>query len=594
MDESELNAEIDLVRQGRLSRRAFVARMARLGLSAPLASLMLMHAGIAQPRPATPYAPTRRGGGGVLKMLLWQGPTLLNPHFATGTKDQEGARIFYEPLARWDGEGNLLPVLAAEIPNRENGGLAADGRSVTWKLKPGVSWHDGAPFTADDVIFNWQYATDPASPTFTAGAFQDLRLEKMDAHTVRVLFAEPSPFWPGTYCTVALIPRHVFAPHMGAKAQQAPANLSPVGTGPYRFVEFKPGDLIRAEINPNYHASNRPHFDSVEMKGGGEAVSAARAVLQTGEYDYAWNIAVEDEILRRMEAVGKGRVVFAPGGTAEAIYLNHADPNTEIDGERSSPTSSHPLFRDPVLRRAMALLVDRQGIQDYIWGRGGVATANFINNPTRFRSPNMKLEFNIDKANAQLDAAGYRRGADGVREKDGRRLRFVFQTSISAPRQKAQAIVKQAAQKAGIEIELKAVVASVFFSSDIANPDTFQKFYADLEMFAVDQGPPDPWRLLQCFSSSEISSKATQWQGINRNRWRSAEYDQLSHAAATELDPVKRAALLIRMNDLVCSDGYVIPLLYRPAVTALRQGLVAPMTGWDNDMSSLAEWHRQS
>ena len=409
-----------------------------------------------------------------------------------------------------------------------------------------------------------------------------------------MVFAEPAPFWPGTYCTVQFIPRHVFAPYMGAKAQQAPANLKPVGTGPYRFVEFKPGDLVRGELNPNYHAPNRPHFDTVEMKGGGDSVSAARAVLQTGDYDYAWSIAVEDEILRRMERGGKGRVEFTAGGTAEAIYLNYADPVAEVDGERASPQSRHPLFSDPALRKALALLVDRQGVQDFIWGRAGVATANFINNPPRFRSPNMKFEFNVDKANAVLDAAGYRRGADGVREKGGRRLRFVFQTSINGPRQKAQAIVKQAAQKAGIEVELKAVVASVFFSSDVANPDTFQKFFADLEMYAADQGGPDPWRLLQCFVSWEIASKATQWQGINRNRWRSGEYDQLSHAAAIELDPIKRAALLIRMNDLVCSDGYVIPLLYRPSVTALGSKLVAPLSGWDNDMSSLPDWYRRA
>ena len=94
------------------------------------------------------------GGGGALKVLWWQGATLLQPHFANGTKDQEGSRIFYEPLAVWDAEGNLVPILAAEVPSRDNGGLSADGKSVTWKLKKGVTWHDGAPFTADDVVFS--------------------------------------------------------------------------------------------------------------------------------------------------------------------------------------------------------------------------------------------------------------------------------------------------------------------------------------------------------------------------------------------------------------------------------------------------------
>ena len=105
------------------------------------------------------------------------------------------------------------------------------------------------------------------------------------------------------------------------------------------------------------------------------------------------------------------------------------------------------------------------------------ATANFLNAPERFRSKNTKFEFNIEKANAILEAAGWKKGADGIRAKDGKPLKFVYQTSINAPRQKTQAIVKQACQKAGIDVELKSVVASVFFSSDTANPDTYPHFY---------------------------------------------------------------------------------------------------------------------
>ncbi len=130
----------------------------------------------------------------------------------------------------------------------------------------------------------------------------------------------------------------MFEPYKGANSREAPANLKPVGTGPYRFVEFKPGDLVKGERNPSYHLPNRPYFDTIEMKGGGDAVSAARAVIQTGEYDYAWNLQVEDEILLRLENGGnaRGRVEIVPGGNIEHIELNSTDPWTEIDGERSS------------------------------------------------------------------------------------------------------------------------------------------------------------------------------------------------------------------------------------------------------------------
>src|SRR5215469_13288565 len=165
MIERELRELVAVVKVGRLSRRAFVRRMVGLGLTAPFATQLLAHAGVAQTAPHADYKPAKAGGGGALKLLFWQAATLLNPHFAVGAKDQEGARIFYEPLAAWDPNGILVPVLAAEIPDLENGGVAADVMSVTWKLKKGVEWHDGRPFTADDVVFNWEFASDPATAT---------------------------------------------------------------------------------------------------------------------------------------------------------------------------------------------------------------------------------------------------------------------------------------------------------------------------------------------------------------------------------------------------------------------------------------------
>src|SRR5712671_5186628 len=302
MYKHELQDAIAAVKTGRMSRRAFVHKIVGLGLTAPFATQLLAHAGLAQVPTNAEYKPTKAGGGGPLKMLFWQAATLLNPHFAVGTKDQEGSRIFYEPLAAWDPEGNLVPVLAAEIPDLENGGVASDGMSVTWKLRKDVYWHDGRPFTADDVVFNWEYAADPATAATTIGSYQDIEVEKLDPLTVRVRFKKPTPFWADAFIGQRgmIVPKHLFEAYKGGASRDAPANLKPVGTGPYKFVDFKPGDLVTGERNPNYHLPNRPYFDTIEMKGGGDAVSAARAVIQTGEYDYAWNMQVEDEILLRL------------------------------------------------------------------------------------------------------------------------------------------------------------------------------------------------------------------------------------------------------------------------------------------------------
>jgi len=287
--------------------------------------------------------------------------------------------------------------------------LAADGKSVTWKLKKGVTWHDGQPFTAADVVFTWEYSKNPATATLTTGSYRDIVVEKVDQHTVVVKFPQPTPFWADAYVGAAgcILPKHLFADYVGDKSRDAPTNLKPVGTGPYKFKDFKPGDLVSGIINTNYHRENRPYFDAIEMKGGGDAVSAARAVLQTGEFDFGWNMQVEDEILQRLEKGGKGRVLFSKGGNIEHIQLNTTDPWTEVDGERSSLKTKHPTLSDSAVRQALALLVDKDSVEKFIYGRAGMATANFINNPERFRSKNTKYEFNVDKANAILDKAGW-------------------------------------------------------------------------------------------------------------------------------------------------------------------------------------------
>jgi peptide/nickel transport system substrate-binding protein len=596
MDERELRTMIDEVKNGRLSRRSFVQAMVALGLTAPMAGQMLASAGVAQAQTKLAYKPTKRGGGGALKVLWWQGATLLNPHFAVGTKDQDGSRIFYEPLASWDPDGNMAPILAAEIPTEQNGGVAKDGRSVTWKLKKGVTWHDGKPFTADDCVFTWEFAADPATASVSIGTYKDIKVDKVDSHTIKVTFAKPTPFWADPFVGVRgmVIPKHMFEAFKGAKSREAPTNLKPVGTGPYRFVDFKPGDIVRGELNPNYHQPNRPYFDTIEMKGGGDAVSAARAVIQTGEFDYAWNMQVEDEILKRMEQGGKGKASIVAGGNIEHIQLNNTDPWTDVDGERSSIKTTHPFLPDPAVRQALNLLVDRASVQEQIYGRTGIATANFLNQPARFQSKNTKYEFNVDKAAQILEAAGWKKGADGIRTKDGKRLKLVYQTSINAPRQKNQAIVKQAAAKAGIEVELKSVTASVYFSSDIANPDTYTKFYTDIQMYTTTMTQPDPELFMNQFTSWEVASKDNKWQGRNITRWRNEEYDKLYRAAEAELDPVKRAALFIRMNDLVIQNVVVIPVVFRPRVAAVSNRMHVEQSGWDSDFWNLANWYREA
>jgi len=519
---------------------------------------------------------------------------------ASGTKDFDGAGVILEPLARYNSSDELVPYLAEEIPTIANGGVAADGTSVTWKLKKGVKWSDGSDFTADDVIFTWQYASNPETAATTSSNFNIIKsIDAVDANTVTITWNEPNPDPYASFVSYSgmVIQKKQFEACVGAAALtdaacQA-ANLAPIGTNAWKLKEFKPGDVVVYERNENYRDAANVYFDTVEIKGGGDAASAARAVLQTADFDYAWNLQVEDAILQRLEAAGRGRVNIIEGGNIEFVQLNAADPNREVEGERAHPNSRHPAFQDPAVRQAMALLIDRQALQQHIYGRGGPATANFLNNPPRFRSPNMRMEFSVERANQILDQAGWVRGSDGIRAKDGVRLRFVYQTSVNAPRQRTQAVYKQAAQRAGIDLELKSVVASVFFSSDVANPDTYTKFWSDMQMYTTTMPQADPQLFMNQFVSWEVSTRANSWQGRNIVRWRSEEYDRIYREAEGELDHVKRAALFIRMNDLVVGSNHIIPVVRRPRVRASLNNLRPVLSAWDNDFWLLSHWHRE-
>src|SRR5262249_47719066 len=224
---------------------------------------------------------------------------------------------------------------------------------------------------------------------------------------------------------------------------------------------------------------------------------------------------------------------------------------------------------------------------------GDEAASNVLNAPKQFQSPNTRWEFNLDKAAQLLELAGWKRGGDGVRIKNGRRMQIVFQAGTRLRTQMRQAIVKQALERLGIEVELKAINESVYFSSDPDSPDTSQHFYADMQLYAVTSAL-DPQGYMRQFVSWEIAQKANHWAGRNVVRWANAEYDRLWQQAATELDPVKRAALFIRMNDLVIEDVVVIPLGFGNEISAVSHSLRGLELGpWDWALWNLAYWYRE-
>jgi peptide/nickel transport system substrate-binding protein len=541
--------------------------------------------------------PTKRGGGGTLKILQSQAPVIYNPHLSNGTKDDLIGRIVYEPLCTIDISGNILPVLAAEAPSDANGGVAPDGKSVTYKLKQGIKWSDGQPFNADDVVFTYEYVVDPGTAAISASNYENVAsVQKLDDFTVKVAFKDVTPGWFVAFFGAGgnILPKHVFQNDKGAAARNSPNNLKPVGTGPYKVTSFAPGDAISYVINENYREANKPYFDAVQLKGGGDAVSAARAVLQTGDYDYAWNLQVEDTILKQLETGGKGVAEFQPGGGIERLLINFTDPNKEVDGERSSLKAPHPFLTDPKVRQALAMACDRKTVNDTLYGRAGEPGINLLYDPPQFNSKNNKAEFNLDAAAAMLDAAGYVKGPDGYRAKGDVKLSVLYQTTVNAIRQKTQQLLKDGWEKVGIKTELKSIDASVYFSSDAGNPDTAAHFYADIEMYTSSNTSPDPQSYMGNWYGPNVDQKATQWSKGNRSRWQNADYDKAFDAAKTELDDAKRAQLFIKMNDLIVQNYVHIALVNRKSVYGRAKNLQnINYTNWDVDYWNIANWTRQ-
>lgn len=531
-----------------------------------------------------------------LKLLYWQAPTTLNPHLSPGTKDREAASPVLEPLAAYNEAEELEPILAAEIPTIDNGGISADNTTVTWKLKEGVLWSDGEFFTAEDVVFTYDFITTPEVGSTSTEFYGEVEsVEAVDELTVKVTFKQPTPapMNPFVGGSGMILPEHVFADYLGADARSAPGNTSPVGTNAFQVKEFKPGDTIVYEPNPNFRGE-APAFTAVEMKGGGDAVSAARAVLQTGEADYAWNVQAEPAVLNGLAAGGRGDMSYVPKPLMERIYINFSDPNKEVNGEKSQKDTPHPFLSEKPVREAISLAIDRETITNQLYGEAGEVATNFLVSPNKYASPNTDYEFDLEKAATLLDAAGWEdTNGDGVRDKNGVELNILFTSSVNPVRQKTQEIIKQSLESIGMSVELKSVEAGVYFG-DSTNPDSVHQFNADLQLFAFDSETPEPDSYMELYACDQISQKENQWSKENSSRYCNPEYDALLDQLATEIDPDKRIELFVQMNDLLIEDIALIPLVQRSDAYAISGSLTdLEFTPWAASTWKMDEWGKQ-
>ncbi|PIE16509.1 MAG: peptide ABC transporter [Rhodobacterales bacterium] len=546
-----------------------------------------------------PAAMAERGSDGNVSIIYWQAPSIMNPFLSGGTKELEAASLVLEPLARYNEKGSLVPWLVETVPTIENGGVSKDLKNVTWKLKPGLKWSDGSDFTSADVKFTWEYCTHPEGGCAQSEKFNDvISVETPDPLTAIVHFgvAKPFPYGPFVGNQSPIIQAAQFAECLGAKAPECTeANFNPIGTGPFTVTDFRPNDVIQLAANPNYREADKPAFATVTFKGGGDATAAGRSVLETGEYDYAWNLQLSPEVIANMAAAGKGQVVASFGTLVERIMVNLTDVNPDLGDERGTKAHPHPFLTDINVRKALSMAIDRELLVEIGYGKAGRPTCNVLPAPAIYASTanDACLVQDIDGANALLDKAGWVRGSDGIRAKDGVRLSMLFQTSTNAVRQDFQALIKQWWQEIGVETELRNINASVFFGSDPGSPDTFQKFFADVEMYANNFDGTDPESYMANWECKQAPTPENQWQGNNMPRFCSEEYDAVVAEYATTGDINKRAELAKRLNDMLMQEYVIIPLVDRGRVSAHSNRLGGVILNtWDSELWNVADWYR--
>lgn len=547
-----------------------------------------------------PAAFAERGSDGNVSIIYWQAPSILNPFLSGGTKDVESASLVIEPLARYDENGGMVPFLASEIPTVENGGVSADLTSITWKIAPGIKWSDGSAFTAHDVKFTADYCMHPEGGCAQLTKFEGVTsVEALDDMTVKVTFDKPTPFPYGPFVggESPIIQKAQFENCMGAKAPECTTeNFGPIGTGPFVVTEFKPNDVITMKANDNYRDPNKPAFATLTFKGGGDATAAGRAVMETGEFDYAWNLQLAPEVIQQMQAGGKGTPVAGFGPLVERIMLNQTNPSPDLpEGERSTAKHPHPFLQDPAVYKAMSMAIDRPLLVEIGYGQAGKVTCNWVPAPAAVNSDTFSCDTqDIEGAKKLLDDAGIvDSDGDGVREKDGVPLKVVYQTSTNAVRQDFQALIKEWWAEIGIESELRNINASVFFGGDPGSPDTFQKFYADVEMYANTFNGTDPQSYLANGLCDKAPKPESQWQGENISRFCNEEYDAL-HAELTKTAGADaRAEIAKRLNDIMVENGGMIPLVHRGRLSAHSNTLGGVVLNvWDSELWNVADWHR--
>ena len=483
--------------------------------------------------------------GGQLKYGSLNEPNTLNPLLSDLLATAEVGKLVFSGLVVTEDKGEWVPDLAVAVPTTANGGVTADGRTVTYRLRQGVTWHDGMAFTAEDVKFTWQLIMNQKVNVVSREGYDRISsIETPDNYTVVVKFRE----YYAPYMTLfgTILPKHKLE-NVG-DINKAPFNRAPIGTGPFKFKEWQVAEALVFEANSNYYRG-KPVLDSLVYKIVPEQ-SLMLTQVKTGELDVVSNIAFSN--LEQVKAIAGIRTVIAP-----TMVWEHMDFNLD-----------NTLFQDPSVRKAITAAIDRQAIVANVL-KGVASPAYGDQSPLSWAYNPMQQPpaRDVNAARELLAQAGWNPGPDGIMTKDKKKLAFVLSTPIGNKQreQTAQKIAEQL-KEVGIAVEVRSIDTQLFFSDVLKN----RRFETAIYAWVAGVDPDN----LNLWHSRKIPSGANGNEGQNYSGWRNPEVDKLTDLGVRTVDITARKDIYFRIQDLIREDCPIVPLYFRGNIDAVKVSVV--------------------
>ena len=541
--------------------------------------------------PVTGTAPPASGQavrGGTLVFAVWQEPTTLAPPYINQTIAGLVSQVCTEGLARTDTDGNYQPVLATRLPTIENGGakLIAGGTKleVTWQLQPGLKWSDGEPLTSADVRFTWQAWMRDAKVVNRQGFDQIEKIDLPNETTAVITYKSVyGPYLANFVPSNALLAQHLLEKE--ADISKTEYVRKPLCTGPFVITDFKAGDSITAERNPNYRKVGRPYVDRIIFKSVPSS-EVAIAQLRAGEVQGMWNIL--ESQTPDLEKDSSIRLSVTPSPSVERIEMN-----TAKNEDMTDPSSTHPILGDISVRRALIYATPKQQIVErLLFGKAKVGTSVLSQGWAADKSVTQEL-YDPQRADALLDQAGWSKGPDGIRVKGGLRLALtIITTTGNKTREQVEQVLADEWKQRGIQLTIQNQPSSVLLSGSWAQGDPRKRGSFDLVMYASSPGIDPQTTMEQRYHSKNIPSKANNGVGQNYTRVKNPALDKAIDEAGANLEQTKRKAAYSTALTLLNEQAVIAWLYDRAMIDAFRSNVVGWSPNvWDNITWNTEDWY---